>query len=1012
MPKKIYKKTDKGMEQVGILPSLTEWDGKVNKSGDTMTGNLTIKQGSAINVSQYNDAGGVSLMNNGNGTATQFGSSSRPARMFSSVQPEWYKNGVSQGVLAIKSDIPDISGKVNKSGDTMTGNLTPATNKGASLGTSSLYWRNIYGTTIYENGMSLADKYASKTNIPEAYLTWGGKNFSGSYGPIDAAMIPDLGANRLAFMKPAGISVEYSRDSGTTWQDYGATDNQKLALTSTGTNFIIGKADSSNKATERYMLRISLHTSEGKVYTQLNKFALYVSTNGSNGSYCTIRARTQNNYLNKVDKWVVFANKQSISGWSGWNIINTSTITTFGNTASSQYGEIQFIFGCTSGSTSYVGLQIERLMGFGGVGWTTPSNRAKTGHIYTYDSSQNVTFPAAITSEIVNSYHILPRENNIYNLGSPFKKWANIYATTIYENGKKLSETYVKYSAAQSLNDAQKAQARQNIGAGTITEIKVNGVSKGTSGSVDLTNMVTFASSQTVTVAGTSKKTYTYNQPTGDSNTSSSNGSAYFPEGIIMGGTAASAGLVTRGICGVSTPDATTGACNKENLYINYDGTNTYQSGRQLVLQAGSVGTHYGHNLYQYAAARGDAVKDYCDTTYAKKSDVQSSLSSKADLDSNGKVPSSQLPSYVDDVEEYTSQSSFPATGATGKIYVDTTTNLTYRWSGTTYVEISPSLALGDTPSTAYAGDKGVKNAKNIETILSYFDSDGKAKTAITAIAAINDKSGRDITATYVDKTVNAIESMAGSLSVAGSITSPYIATGNTTSSYFQSQKFRGEGNAATYYHAVDFGFAGHNQVDFYEYGGIWNFWKNQNSTPTTDSNNLCLQIGDTYVKNKGNTFTWPTTSGTLALTSNIPTALKNPNSMTIKAGADTISSYDGSASKTFTVEASTTAGAFTISDGTTTRTIQLAGKFTDTDTNTATAADNILDGSNNGTQITYAPYAAQQSKLSFDTSTTAPTRTDRLNLNGYLYATKFNVAGKAAVQYNSTEDCIEFIFA
>lgn len=338
MPKYVCKKTDKGLERVGVLPSLTEWDGKINKSGDTMTGNLTIKQGSAINVSQYNDAGGVSLMNNGNGTATQFGSSARPARMFSSVQPEWYKNGVSQGVLAIKSDIPDISGKVNKAGDTMTGNLTPATNKGASLGTSSLYWSNIYGTTIYENG-------------------------------------------------------------------------------------------------------------------------------------------------------------------------------------------------------------------------------------------------------------------------------------------KTLSETYVKYSAAQSLNDVEKAQARKNIGAGTITEIKVNGVSKGTSGSVNLTNMVTFASSQTAAVAGTSKTTYTYNQPTGDNNTDSSNGSAYFPEGIIMGGTALSAGLVTRGICGVRTPDATTGACDKENLYINYDGNNTYQNDRQLVLQAGSAGAHYGYNLYQYAAARGDAVKDYCDATYAKKSD-------------------------------------------------------------------------------------------------------------------------------------------------------------------------------------------------------------------------------------------------------------------------------------------------------------------------------------------------------------------------------------------------------
>lgn len=64
-----------------------------------------------------------------------------------------------------------------------------------------------------------------------------------------------------------------------------------------------------------------------------------------------------------------------------------------------------------------------------------------------------------------------------------------------------------------------------------------------------------------------------------------------------------------------------------------------------------------------------------------------------------------------------------------------------------------------------------------------------------------------------------------------------------------------------------------------------------------------------------------------------IPTSLKNPNSITIKAGTDTVSSYDGSAAKTFTFAASTTAGAFTVSDGTTTKTIQLAGKFTDTNT-------------------------------------------------------------------------------
>lgn len=87
-------------------------------------------------------------------------------------------------------------------------------------------------------------------------------------------------------------------------------------------------------------------------------------------------------------------------------------------------------------------------------------------------------------------------------------------------------------------------------------------------------------------------------------------------------------------------------------------------------------------------------------------SGVQSELSAKADL-VDGKVPANQLPSYVDDVLEYDAVSAFPATGEDGKIYVAKDTNLTYRWSGTQYIEISPSLALGETAETAYPGDKG-----------------------------------------------------------------------------------------------------------------------------------------------------------------------------------------------------------------------------------------------------------------------------------------------------------------
>lgn len=88
-----------------------------------------------------------------------------------------------------------------------------------------------------------------------------------------------------------------------------------------------------------------------------------------------------------------------------------------------------------------------------------------------------------------------------------------------------------------------------------------------------------------------------------------------------------------------------------------------------------------------------------------------------ATLDSSGKVPSSQLPAFVDDVLEYSSLSSFPVTGESGKIYVALDTNKTYRWSGTTYTIISDTLALGETTGTAYDGAKGKQNATNIANL-------------------------------------------------------------------------------------------------------------------------------------------------------------------------------------------------------------------------------------------------------------------------------------------------------
>lgn len=85
-----------------------------------------------------------------------------------------------------------------------------------------------------------------------------------------------------------------------------------------------------------------------------------------------------------------------------------------------------------------------------------------------------------------------------------------------------------------------------------------------------------------------------------------------------------------------------------------------------------------------------------------------------ATLDNSGHVPSVQLPSYVDDILEFSSMEFFPTVGESGKLYLDKMTNKQYRWSGTQYTEIPKTIAIGETSSTAYAGDKGKKVTEDL----------------------------------------------------------------------------------------------------------------------------------------------------------------------------------------------------------------------------------------------------------------------------------------------------------
>ena len=163
----------------------------------------------------------------------------------------------------------------------------------------------------------------------------------------------------------------------------------------------------------------------------------------------------------------------------------------------------------------------------------------------------------------------------------------------------------------------------------------------------------------------------------------------------------------------------------------------------------------------------GTVITEHQDISGKMNSSLKGAANGVAELDATGKVPSSQLPSYVDDViegyyydgkfyEESTHQTEI--TGETGKVYVDISTNLTYRWSGSAYVPIASDLALGETSSTAYRGDRGAAAYAAAVTNVDTTPTEGSTHliTSGGVKAAIPDISGKaDKTDTVLNTTLS-----------------------------------------------------------------------------------------------------------------------------------------------------------------------------------------------------------------------------------------------------------------
>ena len=193
----------------------------------------------------------------------------------------------------------------------------------------------------------------------------------------------------------------------------------------------------------------------------------------------------------------------------------------------------------------------------------------------------------------------------------------------------------------------------------------------------------------------------------------------------------------------------------------------TLPEATELVKGITTVGASDGAAAFKHTHSVSDIVEGGTFNESLIPSIPTSKLEGTISVDKlTGVIPSSLLPSYVDDVLEYNNKASFPTSGENGKIYIDKTTNKSYRWSGSTYIEISSSLALGETSSTAFQGDLGKIAYEHATTKETEYES-GLYKITIDAeghIIKADSVSGQDI----INLDISEIDTGATNVTVTG----------------------------------------------------------------------------------------------------------------------------------------------------------------------------------------------------------------------------------------------------
>lgn len=271
---------------------------------------------------------------------------------------------------------------------------TSATNYNLKAGTYLVY---------YNNGIYYFRDDGRLPGAPEKVL-FSKDNMVNSIEALDMGCIDEFGHNKLAFLGPEFITVEYSNDGGQTWFDYGVSDADKIAMvTTSGKGVSVGKK--TKDITLNDMVRVTLQAAQSgsnRIYTAADKILLNIATNGCTNCSAKVETMTIGNVINNSDTWAI-RGIYPVEGWSGWNSIPFNCLFGGYENQTWQVGKVRITLsiGALSTNSSNILSFIDiRMIGHGN--WAMPSELAKTGKLYTIDTSKNATFPANITATEFN----------------------------------------------------------------------------------------------------------------------------------------------------------------------------------------------------------------------------------------------------------------------------------------------------------------------------------------------------------------------------------------------------------------------------------------------------------------------------------------------------------------------------------------------------------------------------------------------------------------------------------